>query len=115
MPARAAQILWVLRGKVDPAKQDMPTGGTIELQDGATGRRLPASALAHHAERFAAMNVERKPINRLDGADGPVEKACPNWEMHLEVVDPDENFRAHEVARMGASSAVIRSFQHATE
>ena len=51
--ARPADLVGALPHQVLAAEDDLAAGRTIELQDGAPGRRLAAAALADQAQRFA--------------------------------------------------------------
>jgi hypothetical protein len=61
--------------EANAARDNAARGRRHEAHDGERGDRLAASALAHHAERFATLERERYAVDRADHAIARVESA----------------------------------------
>ena len=81
-----AEVRDVLAVEDDPA-----AGRLVETQDRPAHGGLPAARLADEAERFAATDLERDAVDRLDVADMPVEdEPALDRKVDLDVVELDE-------------------------
>ena len=73
------------------AEQPDAAGGRFEeLEDGASGRALAATGLAHQAERLALLDRERDPVDSAQRADLAPKHSLHDREVHLEVIDAEQ-------------------------
>ena len=70
---------------------DLAVGRRVEAQHGAPDRGLAAAALAHQAQRLAAVDKERDAVDGLDRPDLALDQdAAPDGKVLLELRDLDE-------------------------
>ena len=92
-------------GEVAALVEHAAGGGPDELQDGAPGGALAAAALAHEAERLAALDVEREAVHGVHGADLALEHdPAGDGEVDAQVLDADEGV----FVQRGGGGAALR-------
>jgi hypothetical protein len=88
---RSANFVGTLARQVLAAKQDLAAGRAMELQDGASGGRLPAAALSDQAERLAAKDIEGDAVHCLEVARGASDAdPSANGEVELQLPHLEE-------------------------
>ena len=112
-----AQLARVEGRQVDAVEPDGPAGRVAEPDHRPADRALAAAGLADQAERLAAADRERRPVDRLDGPLLGLEDPRPDREVDSQVVDLDQVGRivggALGAFGAGVTVAVIRSTRRA--
>src|SRR5688572_11676135 len=91
MAAHLAHLAAAKLGEVLAAEYDFPARRLVELEDGATSGRLPATGLAHKPERLPLPDLEGDTIDSLNGADLTLKNdALRQREVHDQVVDLEQ-------------------------
>ena len=73
-------------------------GGVIEPQQRAPDGRFATAALADQAHHFLLAQFKAEAIDRLDRADLPLQQTLKQGEVHLEVIDFEDNVAFHRSA-----------------
>jgi len=93
LPAVGQHPVLVEIGDVLAANPDFPGGRLEQFEKGAAGRRLAATALPDEPQRFAAVDVKRDAVDRVDLTGRPGEQAGMDREMLFEPLDLEEPAR----------------------
>ena len=112
--AHLAHLATVELRQVLALEDHLAGGRLVELQDGATGRGLAATGLAHQTERLTLLDVEGDAVDGLDRADLALEDdPLGQREVHHQVLDLEQRLLPLPLlvalSRLGGGAVSLRS------
>ncbi len=112
------QILLGHPSDILPFKEDPPTGGIEEPKEGPSQRGLSTAGFSNEPERFPRVDIEAHIVHRLHVVLGLPEKALPDREPGLHILELKERFpRIDPLMRLIALSLAhlqtLHEFLHA--
>src|SRR5206468_8288749 len=90
VPPHRAQIVAAELADILTVENDLAVGRLDQAQHAASGRRLAAAGFADEAERLAAVDRERDPIDGINAADLTRQQAAVHGEIFLQAADAEQ-------------------------